>query len=71
MAFPFSHYFVYGGFFKTDGQLLDEVDKIRHIPCTIVQGRYDMACPAETAWNLYKVTHITFSCSMALSILWL
>lgn len=48
------HYFVNGGFFKKDGQLLDEVDKIRHIPCTIVQGRYDMVCPAETAWLLHK-----------------
>ena len=50
-----SHYFVHGGFFKNDGQLLDEVDKIRHIPCTIVQGRYDMVCPAETAWKLHRV----------------
>lgn len=31
------------------------MDKIRHIPCTIVQGRYDMVCPAETAWLLHKV----------------
>ncbi|XP_061185690.1 probable proline iminopeptidase [Saccostrea echinata] len=48
------HYFVNGGFMKKDGQLLDDVDKIRHIPCTIVQGRYDVVCPAETAWLLHK-----------------
>lgn len=41
-----------------DGQLLEraEVDKIRHIPCTIVQGRYDSVCPATTAWELHKGT---------------
>jgi proline iminopeptidase len=49
-----SHYFVNGGFFRSDSQLLDDVDKIRHIPCTIVQGRYDVVCPAETAWQLHK-----------------
>lgn len=50
------HYFVNGGFFKTDGQLLDNVDKIRNnnIPATIVQGRYDIVCPAETAWLLHR-----------------
>jgi len=51
----FSHYFVNGGFFDHDGQLLDNVDKIRHIPCTIVQGRYDVVCPMDTAWELHKV----------------
>ncbi|KAK2175393.1 hypothetical protein NP493_732g02011 [Ridgeia piscesae] len=48
------HYFVNGGFFDHDGQLLDNVDKIRHIPCTIVQGRYDVVCPMDTAWELHK-----------------
>lgn len=39
-----------------DGQLLEvkEIDKIRQIPCTIVQGRYDAVCPATTAWELHK-----------------
>ena len=26
--------------------------KIRHIPAVIVQGRYDVICPMETAWEL-------------------
>ena len=51
----FSHYFVHGGFFKSDSHLLDDVEKIRHIPATIIQGRYDIACPARTAWDLHKV----------------
>ncbi|PVD30349.1 hypothetical protein C0Q70_09613 [Pomacea canaliculata] len=48
------HYFINGGFFVSDTQLLDNVDKIRHIPATIVQGRYDIVCPTETAWLLHK-----------------
>lgn len=49
-----SHYFINGGFFKSDDQILKNVDKIRSIPCTIVQGRYDVVCPLDTAWQLHK-----------------
>jgi proline iminopeptidase len=48
------HYFVNGGFFDDPGQLLDDVDKIRHIPGVIVQGRYDVVCPMTTAWSLHR-----------------
>lgn len=48
------HYFVNKGFLSRESQLLDEVDAIRHIPGVIVQGRYDVVCPAETAWELHK-----------------
>jgi proline iminopeptidase len=48
------HYFVNGCFFRTDAQLLEEVGRIRHIPCTIVQGRYDMVCPATSAHDLHQ-----------------
>ncbi|MGW4637457.1 prolyl aminopeptidase [Sphaerisporangium sp. NPDC004334] len=47
------HYFVNNGFLE-DEQLLRDVDKIRHIPCVIVQGRYDMCTPARTAWDLHR-----------------
>ena len=30
------------------------MDKIRHIPGYIVQGRYDMVCPMYTAWELHE-----------------
>ena len=50
-----SHYFVNGAFMKSESQLLNNADKISHIPVTIVQGRYDVVCPAETAWQLHKV----------------
>ena len=48
------HYFVNGGFFDDPAQLLNDVDKIRHIPGVIVQGRYDVVCPMTTAWSLHR-----------------
>ena len=48
------HYFVHGGFFEHDDQLLRNVDRIRHIPTTIVQGRYDVVCPMRSAWDLHR-----------------
>ncbi|GAA5855935.1 hypothetical protein JCM9279_005554 [Rhodotorula babjevae] len=51
-----AHYFVNQGFFERDGWLLEkeQMDKIRHIPARIVQGRYDVVCPAKTAWDLHR-----------------
>jgi proline iminopeptidase len=46
------HYFVNKGFFKTENQLLEGAKRIRHIPGVIVQGRYDVVCPAKSAWDL-------------------
>jgi proline iminopeptidase len=48
------HYFVHGGFFTPETQLLDGIDKIRDIPSVIVQGRYDVVCPMMTAWDLHQ-----------------
>lgn len=48
------HYFINNAFFKTDNWLIENVDKIKHIPCTIVQGRYDVVCPARSAWDLHR-----------------
>jgi proline iminopeptidase len=48
------HYFVNRGFFETEDQLLKNVDNIRHIPAVIVQGRYDVVCPIQTAWDLHR-----------------
>jgi proline iminopeptidase len=49
-----SHYFVNKGFLSSEDQLLTGVPKIRHIPAVIVQGRYDVVCPAVSAWDLHK-----------------
>ena len=43
-----AHYFVHDGFLA-DNALIDGVARIRHLPCTIVQGRYDVICPPVTA----------------------
>jgi proline iminopeptidase len=48
------HYFVNGGFFEHDDQLLRNVDRIRNIPTVIVQGRYDVVCPLRSAWDLHR-----------------
>ena len=48
------HYFVNGGFFEHDDQLLRNVDRIRNIPAVIVQGRYDVVCPLRSAWDLHR-----------------
>lgn len=48
------HYFVNGGFLTTENQLLDNIDRIRHLPGVIVQGRYDVVCPMITAWELHQ-----------------
>jgi len=48
------HYFVNEGFFERENQLIEDVGKIRHIPTVIVQGRYDVVCPAVTAWDLHR-----------------
>ncbi|MFP5520464.1 MAG: prolyl aminopeptidase [Bdellovibrionia bacterium] len=48
------HYFINNAFFPKDTYLLEQIEKIRHIPATIVQGRYDVVCPAKSAWELHK-----------------
>ena len=48
------HYFTNKGFFKDEDQLLKNIDNIRHIPAIIVQGRYDVVCPMESAWELHR-----------------
>lgn len=48
------HYFMNGGFFERDDQLIANAGKIRHIPAVIVQGRYDVCTPMKTAWDLKK-----------------
>ncbi|MFL6055461.1 MAG: prolyl aminopeptidase, partial [Actinoallomurus sp.] len=48
-----NHYFANTGFLE-EGQLLRDVPKIRHLPCVIVQGRYDVCTPLTTAWTLSR-----------------
>lgn len=46
-----AHYMVHDGFLRPN-QLLAELDRIHHLPLTIVQGRYDVICPPVTAYEL-------------------
>jgi proline iminopeptidase len=48
------HYFMNQGFLNPENQLLLNVDRIRHIPGVIVQGRYDVVCPMISAWELHQ-----------------
>lgn len=48
------HYFINRGFLEPDDQLLQNCDRIRHLPIVIVQGRYDVVCPMTSAWDLHK-----------------
>ncbi|NNE52251.1 MAG: prolyl aminopeptidase [Sulfitobacter sp.] len=50
-----NHYFTNKGFLESDGYILKNVDRIAHVPGTIVQGRYDMICPPTSAYALSKV----------------
>lgn len=46
-----AHYFM-NDIFLPPNFLMDNINKIRHIPCTIVQGRYDVVCPIISADEL-------------------
>jgi proline iminopeptidase len=46
------HYFANRGFFGEDGWILNNVHRIQAIPGWIVQGRFDVVTPLESAWRL-------------------
>jgi proline iminopeptidase len=49
-----NHYFVHHGFFERDCWLLDQAERLRHIPTRIAHGRYDMCTPVASAWALKR-----------------
>ena len=48
-----AHYFIHDSFLAP-GQILGGVTRIRNVPCTIVQGRYDVICPPVSAHSLAR-----------------
>lgn len=46
------HYILNRCFLSNRDLLQEASEKLSHIPTTIVQGRYDMVCPPQTAWQL-------------------
>lgn len=50
-----NHFFLNKGFFNPENQLLNNVDKIKHIPTTVIHGRHDIICPIQNAWDLKQI----------------
>ena len=46
-----THYFAHGAWFDAD-QVLRQVDRMAHIPCTMIHSRFDPSCPLRSAWEL-------------------
>jgi proline iminopeptidase len=46
------HFFANGGFFPSKTWILDNAAKLATIPGWIVQGRFDVVTPMESAWKL-------------------
>src|SRR5262249_30903247 len=46
------HYFINGGFFHADDQLIADAYRLAAIPGVIVHGRYDVVTPVKIAYDL-------------------
>ena len=47
------HYFI-NNIFLEENYILKNINKLKGIPVSIVQGRYDVVCPMRSAWDLNK-----------------
>jgi|AntRauTorckE6833_2_1112554.scaffolds.fasta_scaffold28138_1 proline iminopeptidase len=41
-------------FFLADKQIIENISAIKHIPIVMIHGRYDVLCPAVSAWEIHK-----------------
>jgi len=48
-----THYWS-NGCFLDDAPILDNVQRIAHIPAVLIHGRYDVSGPLDTAWDLHR-----------------
>lgn len=48
------HFCLNGFFLPSDNHILENAAALRGIPTRIAQGRYDMACPPVSAWELHR-----------------
>ncbi|MBD3287251.1 prolyl aminopeptidase [candidate division KSB1 bacterium] len=48
------NYYMANGCFLKEDQLFKNTNKIRHIPLTMVNGRYDLICPPVTAYRFHQ-----------------
>jgi proline iminopeptidase len=49
-----AHYLIHRAFLE-EGALIEGAERLRHVPGTIIQGRYDMICPPRYADQLARV----------------
>ncbi|TDD90140.1 prolyl aminopeptidase [Actinomadura rubrisoli] len=49
-----THHYISNGGFLPEAGLLAGVDRIRHVPAVIVNGRYDIKTPPDQAWDLHR-----------------
>lgn len=49
-----NHYFSHHSWLEGERALIANIDAIRHIPTVIVQGRYDICTPPQSAWDLHR-----------------
>lgn len=47
------HFFKHN--YPETAHLLEQLVKVKHLPCTIVQGRYDVVCPPITAYKVHQI----------------
>ena len=50
-----AQFMLHRGWLEREDQLLRDVGRIAHLPCTIVQGRYDLICPPRAAFDLHRL----------------
>lgn len=47
-----THYWANGCFLEP-GQVMRDLDRITHLPCVMIHGRYDVSGPLDTAWRMH------------------
>lgn len=56
-SLPFSiltiHYWKHSAFLEHSG-ILENINRISHLPCVLIHGRLDISSPLETAWKLHN-----------------
>lgn len=48
-----AHYFVNHAFIE-ENAIINHIDRIKHIPATLIHGRYDMVCSLDNAYTLHQ-----------------
>lgn len=46
-----THYWRHAAW-RAEGELLDGVSRIKHLPAVLIHGRLDLSCPPDVAWKL-------------------